>query len=119
MDITLTINGVDLSTRLSSYSVTREVSYRKVIKTLDDVEHAYPGEVRPEVRFSLFPGTDEEDSELYEMLENMILTVTFTQKGVDVTRRMRLISNLESTFLLKSVDGKRRYRGGIITLRGM
>lgn len=119
MEVTLKINGLDLSSRLSTYTVAQEISYRKVIKTLDDVEHAYPGEKRPIIRFSLFPGTGEQDAELYDALESLIVTVVFTQMGVEITRKMRLTSNLESVFLLKSVDGKRRYRGGEITLRGM
>lgn len=119
MDITLTIDGLALSSRLSTYSVTQEVTYRKIITTLDETEHPYPGKVRPIINFSLIPGTDEEDAELYNTLENLIFNVTYTEKGVDVTRKMRLVSNLESLFLLKSVDGKRRYRQGNIQLRGL
>ena len=32
-------------------------------------------------------------------------------------KEMRLISDLESIFLLDSIDGKRRYKGATITLR--
>lgn len=119
MDITLTIDGLDLSGRVSSYSVTRDVSYNKVITTLDNVEHPYPGAVRPIINFSLLPGTDEQDAELYELLEKLIYSVTYTEKGVDVTRKMRLTSSLESVFLLRSVDGNRRYKNGAIQLRGV
>lgn len=119
MDITLTIDGIALSSRLSTYSVTQEVTYRKIITTLDETEHPYPGKIRPIINFSLIPGTDEEDTTLYEVLENLIFNVTYTEKGEDVTRQMRLVSNLESVFLLKSVDGKRRYRQGTIQLRGL
>lgn len=119
MDITLTIDGLALSSRLSTYSVTKEVTYRKIITTLDETEHPYPGKVRPIVNFSLIPGTDEEDAVLYEVLEKLVFNVTYTEKGEDATRPMRLVSNLESVFLLKSVDGKRRYRQGTIQLRGL
>ena len=119
MDITLTIDGLALSHRLSTYSVTQEVTYRKIITTLDETEHPYPGKIRPIINFSLIPGTDEEDAALYDTLENLIFNVTYTEKGEDVTRQMRLVSNLESVFLLKSVDGKRRYRQGTIRLRGL
>lgn len=119
MDITLTIDGVDLSERVSSYSVTREVTYSNVITTLDHVEHPYPGAIRPIINFSLLPATDEQDAELYDLLEKLIYSVTYTEKGVDVTRKMRLVSSLESVFLLKSVDGKRRYKNGAIQLRGL
>lgn len=119
MDITLTIDGLALSSRLSTYSVTQEVTYRKIITTLDETEHPYPGKVRPIINFSLIPGTDEEDAALYEVLEKLVFNVTYTEKGEDVTSQMRLVSNLESVFLLKSVDDKRRYRQGTIQLRGL
>ena len=60
MDVTLIVNGLDLSSKLSTYSVTEEVTYRKVITTLDDVEHPYPGAKRTTIIFSLFPLTDDE-----------------------------------------------------------
>lgn len=118
MDVTLTINGLDLSARLTSYVVTEEVNYRKIITTLDDVEHAYPGKLRPVIRFSLLPLTDTESLELYNILKTLIYnSVECTINGTDYNLRMRLNSNLESVFLLRSVDGKRRYNGGEIELR--
>lgn len=119
LDMTLKIDGLDIQPRLSTYSVTKEVEYREVITTLDEVEHPYPRSVRPVLRFSLIPGTSAEDSILYDKLLAMICNVTFTMDGVDVTKKMRLTSSLESTFLLKSVDGKRRYLLGEIEMRGL
>lgn len=119
MDITLTINGLDLSNRLSTYSVTHEITYRKVITTLDNVEHPYPGASKPIVNFTLLPVTEEEDTALYNILSNYIVEVTFSDKGVETTKQMRVVSNLESVFLLKSVDGKRRYKNGAIQLRSL
>lgn len=119
MDITLIIDGISLSSRLSTYSVTKEVTYRKTITTLDETEHPYPGKIRPIINFSLIPGTDEDDAILYKTLEKLIFNVVYTEKGEDVARKMRLVSNLESVFLLKSVDGKRRYRQGTIQIRGL
>lgn len=118
MDITLQLNGKSLSDRVLTYSVMREVTYQNVITTLDGTEHPYSGALRPILSFTLLPGTDDEDAALYEVLRNLILDVTYTEDGVDVTRRMRVVSNLESVFLLKSVDGKRRYKSGTIQLRG-
>ena len=119
MDVTLIVNGLDLSSKLSTYSVTEEVTYRKVITTLDDVEHPYPGAKRTTITFSLFPMTDEESTELYNKLGALVFDATYTNqyKSVDETNRVRLITNLESSFALKSVDGKRRYKGGEIQLR--
>ena len=119
MDVTLIVNGLNLSSKLSTYSVTEEVTYRKVITTLDDVEHPYPGAKRTTITFSLFPLTDDESAELYGALSALVFDATYTNqyKSVDETQRFRLITNLESSFALKSVDGKRRYKGGEIQLR--
>ena len=119
MDVTLIVNGLDLSSKLSTYSVTEEVTYRKVITTLDDVEHPYPGAKRTTITFSLFPMTDEESTELYNKLGALVFDATYTNqyKSVDETNRVRLITNLESSFALKSIDGKRRYKGGEIQLK--
>ena len=119
MDVTLKLDELNLKNRLSTYSATLEVTYRKVITTLDETEHPYPGTIRPIVSFSLIPGTDEEDAELYGVLKKLVLNAAFTLEGADVIKEMRLVSNLESTFLLTSVDGKRRYKGGTIQLRGV
>lgn len=119
MDVTLIVNGLDLSSKLSTYSVTEEVTYRKVITTLDDVEHPYPGVKRTTITFSLFPLADDESAALYSTLSSLVFDATYTNqyKSVDETKRVRLTTNLESAFALKSVDGKRRYKGGEIQLR--
>ena len=119
MDVTLIVNGLDLSSKLSTYSVTEEVTYRKVITTLDDVEHPYPGAKRTTITFSLFPLTDDESAALYSTLSSLMFDATYTNqhKGLDETKRVRLMTNLESAFALKSVDGKRRYKGGTIQIR--
>lgn len=118
-DITLIVDDVNLQPRCLTYMVQQEVTYQKVITTLDGKEHAYPGHTRPILSFTLLPGTDEEDAALYGLLKKLIFTVTFTMEGRDVTRNMRLVSDLESTFLLRSVDGKRRYKSAEIVLRGI
>lgn len=119
MEVMLNIDGLDLSQKLSTYSVSQEVSYRKVVTTLDDVEHPYPGAVKSVVTFSLFPLTDAESTELYSKLSGLVFTATFSNphNGADETKRVRVASNVNSKFLLLSVDGKRRYRGGEIQLR--
>lgn len=119
MEITLNINGLDLHKKLSTYNMTKDVSYRKVITTLDEIEHPYPGAQRCVVTFSLFPLTDSESTKLYTALHDLIVPATFTNPytGMDETRQLRVISSLESAFLLLSVDGLRRYKGGQIQLR--
>lgn len=119
MDITLKINGLPINDRLSKYTVAHEVSYRKVITTLDNVEHPYPGAIKDIVTFSLLPVTETQDTLLYDVLSNLIVEVTYTDKGIERTKKMRVVSDLESAFLLKSVDGKRRYKNGTIQLRSL
>jgi hypothetical protein len=120
MDVTLNVNGLDLHDKLSTYRVSQEVTYRQVLTTLDGTEHAFGEKIRPIVTFSLLPLTDEESTALYRALSDLIFPVSFTNQhtGVNQTRELRLVSNLESAFALRSVDGKRRYRGTEIQLRG-
>lgn len=120
MDVTLTVNGLNLHDQLSTYRVTKEVSYKQVLTALDGTEHAFGGHTRPVVSFSLLPMTDEESTALFRALSNLVFPVTFTDQysGADLTYQMRVTSNLESVFALRSVDGKRRYKGGEIQLRG-
>lgn len=40
MNITLRIGALDVHEKVSTYNVRREVSYSKVITTMDDKEHA-------------------------------------------------------------------------------
>ncbi len=120
MDITLVIDGdLDLSGRLSTYSCRDEISYRKIITTLDDVEHPYPSKTRKVVSFTLFPLTDSESATLWTKLKKLVFTAKFTdsQSGEDVTKQMRVVSNVESAFALRSVDGNRYYKGNTIQLR--
>ena len=121
MDVTFKLGSVDWSGKLSTFAPSREVTYRKVVTTLDDVEHPYPTQPRPIINFSLLPLTDTESLSLYGALSDLIISVTYTDpySSTDVTRNMRVTSNLESTFALRSVDGKRRYKGGTITLRAV
>ena len=119
MDITLILEHIDLHERLSTYSVSEEVSYRKIITTLDEVEHPYQGHSRPIISFSLFPSTEEEDQSLFLVLNKLVFPATFSLRGNNVTKRVRVDGGFESTFLLRSIDGKRRYRGGEIVLRSL
>lgn len=119
MDITLVIDDLDLSTKLSTYSFREEVSYRKVITTLDDVEHPYPARTRKVISFTLFPMNEVDNAALWSKLKKLILTVkcTDTQRRQTTTQQMRVVSDVESAFALRSVDGYRYYKGAAIELR--
>lgn len=121
MEIILTVNGLDLHRRLSTYRLAREVSYSRVVTTLDHVEHPAPAIRRPVITFSLLPMTEQECGELYDALSGREIITAYTDPFQDavVTKRMRLDSDLEAVFALLSVDGKRRYKGGEIQLRAL
>jgi hypothetical protein len=119
MDVTLKIGNLDLHDWLSTYSVQWEVTYQKVITTLDNVEHPFSASKRAIVDFSLLPLDDDLASSVYDALAEQTQTVTFTDPytAADLVRTMRLTSNLEATFGLRSVNGKRYYKGGEMQMR--
>lgn len=119
MDITLKIGTLDVHEKVSTYSSQREVSYGKIIVTMDDVEHAVRSKDRYIVTFSLFPMTEDEATAYCDALRASTIEVTFSDPytKTDVTKTMRVTSNLNASFALVSVDGKRRYKGGEIQMR--
>ena len=89
-DLTLSIAGVDFSASVSTYKVTKEVTYKKIITTLDDVEHPYPGKFRDVLTVSFMPMTEEEATALYDALNTFSVTVIYTdpsRNGVTSRRR--------------------------------
>lgn len=118
MDVKLVVNGVDYSKRLSTYDAYMETT-QKVLTMLDDSERPYPAVMRPVVVFSLLPMTDEESTETYNTLKDILLSATFEISGQEMTAEMRVVGNLGDKFLLTSPDGKRRYKGREIMLRGL
>lgn len=121
MDITLKIGALDVHEKVSTYSVQREVSYGKIIVTMDDVEHAARSKDRYVVTFSLFPMTEDEATAYCDALRASTIEVTFSDPytKTDLVKSMRVTSNLDAAFALVSVDGKRMYKGGEIQLRGI
>ena len=118
MDVKLIANGAELSNRLSTYDAYMEVS-QKVLTLMNDMERPYRSTMRPVVKFSLLPMTDVEATNIYNMLKGIVFPVTFEISGQVMTADMRVIGNLGDKFLLTSCDGKRRYKGAEITLRGL
>lgn len=118
IDITLRIGELDLSGLLSTYDVQHEVEYQHLMTSLNGTEYGAP-RYRPVVNFSLIPITDEQAAELYTALRGINANVTYTDtfRNEDITADMRVTSNLQATFGLRSIDGNRYYKGGVITLR--
>lgn len=118
IDIVFKLNNVDYSQLLSKYTVTIETEYEDVIKTLDGTEYGVP-KYRPTIVFSLMPLTEAQSAALFNILKLGSITVTYTDTASNATQTatMRVVSNIESAFGLKSITGNRYYKGNAITLR--
>lgn len=119
IDITLIVNGLNLGGKLSTYHTSKQVNYTDVLSALDGTEYPFPGATKTDITFSLLPMDEEESAALYRALSPLVFEAAYTDQhtGMDATGRVRVTSNIESAFLLLSVDGKRRYKGSAITLR--
>lgn len=121
MDITLTLNGRDFSGRVSTYKVQKVVETVASVTTMDGVEHIVQ-RTRDEITFSLIPYSDSVATLDYNALSALQFTATYTDNtavGNTASRPVRVASNLESAFGLRSVDGNRYYKGSPITLRAL
>lgn len=123
MDVTLEINGRDFSSRLSTYRVEQEVSYSGMLTTMDGTEHYGKRRMRDTVYFSLFPFDDDTAAEDYKILSSPSLLVSYTVPQADGALKqgkyMQLNSSLGAAFGLRSVNGKRYYKGETIALRAI
>lgn len=118
IDVTLTVNGVPLASKLSTYNVRYEMTYDNLITTMDGAEH---GDIwrRAVITFSLIPMTDAQTASIFSALATNNCAVSYTDPHMNATRSgtFRLASDLDAVFGLRSIDGNRYYRGGEITLR--
>lgn len=121
MDVTLEINGRDFSSRLSTYRVEQEITYPDMMTTMDGTEHYGKPYRRDVIYFSLFPFDDDTANKDYLALVDTSLTVNYTNPQATDSEKlykpMKLFSNLSAVFGLRSVNGKRYYKGGEIALR--
>ena len=121
MNVTLEINGRDFSSRLSTYRVEQEVTYPDMLTTMDGTEHYGKPYKRDVIYFSLFPFDDETANQDYLVLSDSSLSVNYTNPQADnaekLYKEMKLYSSLNVVFGLRSVNGKRYYKGGEIALR--
>lgn len=121
MNVTLTIAGRDFSCRLSTYKVTKETSYQTVITTLGGYEHVAGVMSRDIITFSLWPSNDETANEDYQALKPRVVTVKYTNPHTftEMTKKMRVDTDLEQTFGITGPDAWRYYKGGEIVLRAL
>lgn len=118
MDITLTLNGRNFANRVDQYSVQKLVEQVRTITMLNGTEYAVQ-RIRDVVKFKLIPYDEATATADYNALKAMQFTATYTDPhtGNNATRTLRVVSNLESVFGIKSVNGNRYYKGGEISLR--
>ena len=118
IDILLNVNNVSFSNKLSTYQVTHEIEYPRILTALDGTEYGTHRR-RPVVLFSFIPLTEAETNTFYEALKQQNLTVQYTDTHLNRTAiaSMRLTTNLDAVFGIKSITGDRYYKGGTITLR--
>lgn len=123
MDVTLTINGRDFSSRLTKYSVDQEITYPDMITTLDGTEHYGKPHKRDIINFRLMMFDDNQAHEYYGILTAATLLVTYTNPQVrnqlKVERVMKVTSNLSAAFGIRSWNNLRYYTGESITLRSV
>jgi hypothetical protein len=123
MDVTLTINGRDFSSRLTQYRVEQEITYPDMVTTLDGTEHYGRPRKRDIINFRLLIFDDNQAQEDYDILTASTLLVTYTNPQVrnqlKVERVMKVTSNLSAAFGIRSWNGLRYYTGGDIVLRAV
>lgn len=121
MDVSLEINGRDFSSRLSTYRVEQEITYPDMLITMDGTEHYGKPHKRDVIYFSLLPFDDDTANQDYLVLADSSLSVNYTNPQATGSEKlykpMKLYSNLSAVFGLRSVNGKRYYKGGEIALR--
>ena len=119
MDITLVLNNRDFSSRVTKYSVTKELIAQKVVTTLDYVEHVPIKRFRNVIRFTLMPMSDETVADDYTALSAGTFTALYSDPHSDSlrTQTVHLVTDLDAVFGIKSVDGNRYYKGQEIVLR--
>lgn len=122
VDVVLTFRDVDFAPFLATYKVNHEINYARQVTALDGTEYTTHGTRRPIVSFTLRAMSDTQAGTFYAALSTLTGTATYTDpylSGETQTARMRLASDLEAVFGLRSVDGNRYYKGGEIQLRGV
>ena len=123
MDVTLTINGRDFSSRLTQYRVEQEITYPDMVTTIDGTEHYGKPHKRDIINFRLLIFDDNQAQKDYDILTASTLLVTYTNPQVrnqlKVERSMKVTSNLSATFGIRSWNNLRYYTGEEIILRSV
>jgi hypothetical protein len=119
IDITFSFNGFSLSEYLSKYRVTHEVETATSLTAMDGTEYV-AARRRPVIRFTLIPLTDQQATQIYNLLLSLTGTVSYTDPNIGERQdTMRIASDLDLAFGIKSITGDRYYKCGEIVLRSI
>lgn len=118
IDVTLTFNSFDFSPLLSTFQVSHKVEVAESVTTMDGEEHVATRR-RAVIEFALLPMSEETIEDVYDALSVINGEATYTDPltGDVRTVPVRVASDINSVFALKSVNGKRYYKGDAISLR--
>ena len=117
IDVTFTFNNYDFSGKLSTYNVRHALEQRVSFVALNGTEH-YATQRRPIIQFSLAPLSDAEAAAVYTKLSAITANATYTDPYLgERTAQFYVASDLEQSFGLRSANGLRYYKGGVIELR--
>ena len=118
IDVTLTFNSYDFSPLLSTFQVSHKVEVAESVTTMDGEEHVATRR-RAVIEFTLIPLDEDTIDDAYAALSIINGEATYTDPLTGTTRivPVRVASDINSIFALKSVNGKRYYKGAKITLR--
>ena len=95
MTITALINNVDFAPALSTWAVSKEIFFDKVVQSLNGSERAFGKRTRTLVSFSLLPYTEDQCETYYNALLPGIVAVRFTDDDGNIkTKEMRVTSPL-------------------------
>lgn len=122
MSITLTLNGSDLSSLVNEYEVIYEPIISRVVTTMDWVEHSPLPRYRLLIRFTLFPMSDSDTMQTFNVLSSGTFIATYTDPysgGTNRQKAVRLITSLSSIFNVESLSGVKYYTGNTIELRAI
>ena len=119
IDVTFFFDGLSLSSLLSTYHVSHNVENNVSLTSLNGTQHIHSWR-RPEIQFSLIPITDQQATTIYNKLSSLTGTVSYTDPFLGNRQAtMRVQSNIDLVFGLRSVTGDRYYKGGVIVLRSV
>lgn len=118
IDVTLTFNSYDFSQLLSTFQVSHKVEVAESVTTMDGEEHVATRR-RAVIEFTLIPLDEDTIDDVYAALSIINGEATYTDPLTGTMRivPVRVASDINSIFALKSVNGKRYYKGAKITLR--